>query len=495
MLNTRYARYLLRIAFLVSVFIAGTGSAYSAEPISFGLRTQDWHFMWVGGKSLQDNVNINKADLIKWDVSEKNLDKYAELNAQWNIVALRQDVDGPDGFLRAKKAVAEHQRRGIKVIFRLIEDPMVYDRLAINESAEFGFEKNYYQWVRSIADTFQSQVQYYMIGNEVDHDLGHNLLKYEKRLVSYEQYKKVLNTAYQAIKNVNPSLKVVDHGVSSYSLGLAIADDLFRGGHPFEAYEFWKEFNYGRDKQIVGRINFPFMFSDEGVRHRIEIVRESYIHPGKSDLIQFHYYADWRSLPRTLQWVNARMLEGKAVRPLLAAEVGYRIPPKVGKTWDGRKTDVGDFSLYSEDDHAENLVKDFSILLGSGVSHALYWQGRFHHDRDTTGTLFKATEVASEFTPYKAAIAYQFIAKNLNGLNVNPVKKLVFPGVSEYRFGGANDVSVVWANAGNVSISAKEMPAIQEMRGMLGEKIAALPDGKVLIGTRPIYVFWRAANK
>lgn len=481
-------------AILLICFVALPMSVHSAEPISLGLESHIWYFMWAGGKSLKETPTVTAPDKIKWNVIESTLDKYAELGAQWNLVLIYQAIDGPDGFARAKRLVDEHQKRGIKVVFRLIEAPSVYDNLDDKESSAYGFNKTYYQWIKSVAETFQTQVQYFLISNEVDHDIGFNQAKYEKaKSVTYDQYRKVLDTAYMAIKGVNPKLMVVDHGLSAFSLGLAIMEDMVSSGHSDEAYEFWKEYQYGREKDYGSKMSMKWLLSRDDVKLRVQVVRKTLMNPGKSDLIQIHYYASWRALPKTLDWLTAKMQEGRSVRPMFAAEVGYRFPTKPGTSWDGRKMDVADFSRYSEEEHAISMVKDFAILFGAGVSHAEWWHSRFHHARDNNATLYKGTEIASEFVPYKAANAYRMMATTLNGFMRNPKRMIPSTDISEFRFSGPKDVSVVWSDK-EVVLKTKDMPPIQEIQGIYGGQQAINPNGALTFGPEPVYIFWAAAS-
>lgn len=479
---------------LLTILVVMIGNA-KAEPISIGLRTQIWSFMWRDGKTINEIKNLTDSEKIKWLVAEKNLDKASEIGAQWNIIILRQGVDGPDNFKRAIKIVDEHTKRGLYVMFRLIEDPLIYKKLSDRKSEEYGYNRDYYTWVKRIAELFQNRVRYYLVGNEVDHDLGHNLKKYTKTLINYRDYKRLLNTAYSAIKSVNKDLQVGDHGSSAFSVGLAIADEMFRDGHPVDAYNFWREFSYGRGWYAKNALTFTKLLFKESSQHRIKMVKETLEQTGNCDFIQFHHYFNWKSLPKIIAWTRQHMEVSGKMRPLIATEVGYRIPFKKGKTWDGRKTQVADLNKYNEHDHAVSLVKNFTVLFANNIKKALYWQIRFHHDRSPTAKLYRSTRNPTEFIPNKAATAYQVLTSMLNGLDYLPVHRLTDKMISEQRFSGIDkDLSIVWSRSGEKYIDSNMLFKVKSVFDIYGNTIDFSPEKKFKITETPVYIYWLNKN-
>jgi len=234
----------MRIAVVATLLFAFLVNAPSASAqMSFGARTQIWYFMWKDGGALQSSSDT--AERMKSRVSELNLDKYAELGATWNIVDVWQQIDGPDGFRRLARVIEEHERRGIQVALRLLEDPEIYAQLSkSNDSATILSE--YEKWVSAVAKRFGKRVRYYLVSNEVDHDVGYNVPIYKKSyVVRYDDYEKVLAAAYRAIKAVDKGLLVLDHGTSSYSLCLAVASAYAETGRVDQAIAFLRGMRNG----------------------------------------------------------------------------------------------------------------------------------------------------------------------------------------------------------------------------------------------------------
>ena len=467
------------------------GAAANAGPISIGLHTQDWFFMWEGGKDLKENSRLDKSQVIRWQVSERTLDRYRDLGAEWSVVTLHQDHDGPDGFARIKRLVNEYKKRGIKPVFRLIENLMLYDHLA-SKSGAMGYNVEYYQWVKQIAEIFQYDVEYYLISNEIDHDIGYNQIKYSHRIISYDQYLKVLETAYKAIKGVNSNLKVADHGITTLAVVLAACEDLLKSGHLADAYRLWRKSRYDRAEESGSLVNFPFMFSKEWARQRISIARDTFLRPGPSDVYQLHDYEDWEALPEIMAWIETRMQETGVRRPLIVTEIGYRIFPKTSKDWKGNKKLVADFDKYSQEDHAQNLAKDFAILLSHNIDLALYWHSRIWDvNYSPIATLYKNTNDPDEFKPYLAAEAYAFLARTLNGRTATKAKLLPQrPGLYEYAFSGSDNVSIVWAVEGNITLLAHEIAKAVKISDMLGKQILLPVSQTLTVNMRPVYLFW-----
>lgn len=475
----------LQVQLLIVIFFIGVPAVSMAE-ISIGLRTMIWPHIWQDGKGLTEQKKISKDKEVKWGVALANLDKYRELGALWNIVIVRQGQDGPDQFTRLTRVLKEHRDRGIGVVMRLIESKEMYDNL--EDSAQiYGFNKEYYDWVVGLTKVAGKDADVYLIGNEVDHRPLNG-----KKWVDYPRYKKLLQTALLAIRATDPGASVADHGVSAFSLGIAIAQDIVNQKGLVEGFKFFRRFNY--DRNIPRDLaSFKWQLKKEDIQRRIAITNATITDSTKLvDLLQFHYYHNWRALPEVLDWLDRKMTVSGAKRPLIATEIGYRIPTKVGKSWKGRKANVADMSRYSETEHAENLAKDFAILASRGIEQIEYWNMRFHHARSPSAKLFQSTRVASVFIPSQASVCYELLAKSLSG--TVPAAGLLsqINGISEYRFikpgDPSKDFSIVWANDEPVTVKSTQMPKIKTVISITGSKTKIEPETNITITQTPVMV-------
>ena len=469
------------IQLIVIVFCGQFSSLVVAEGISFGLKTKIWPHMWVGGKPLEIS-KLSAKNERKWRVSTESLDIYQGIGAQWNIVTFRygDDVD------RIDRVVDEHKIRGIDIVLRIVEKPEIYDELSDEENSEWGYNKEYYEWITLVTKKFKNKVKLFFIGNEVEQNLFHNFFNRkrngEKKTIEYLQYKKVINTAYKAVKNINKDFPIADGSVGSFSLGLAVCVDIYNEKGLDAAFKFWKEFQYGRGYYDKNKIRFLRLMTKTDMQTRAAFVKSMFTDPGNADFFQIHHYRNWTVLPDILDWVKARVKESGVDRPIIASEIGYKIlfKPGTGKTVD--------WSSYSEDEHAEYMIKDYAILFGAGIKDVLYWQIRWHHGNLQTASLYSSTAAPSIMEPYKAAFAYKFIVKNLTGAEYVDSKIIDQKGITEFNFKSESDVSIVWTDDKVKHIAADKLAGFKGIFDMYGEKIIKEKDGSVPVKNYPIYL-------
>lgn len=458
--------------------------------IDFGLRTQIWPFMWANGREIKDVSGLNNHQKLQWNVAEKNLGIYKAMGAKWNIVIVRHKLDASVDWARLEKIIKKHKQAGLFVMFRLIEDPRVYDNLASDSDPGWGYNQKYYAWVHSLAMRFQADVKYYMIGNEVDHDLGHNLPKYKKTIVDYSQYAKLVRTARKAIKGVSPDLKVVDCGVSSFTLGLAVASKLKKEDNVFSAYQFWDKFKYDRLSAFGGLPWLVKMLGRENIKRRIRFAKDTYSDCKVFDAIQLHHYFSPDSLPQIMDWIKSNLSAAGCHPEIIATEIGYRVPFKKGKTWDGRSRNVADWEKYEPDEHAASLVKDFTILLENNVKHLLYWQARFHNDRSPTATLFHSDGDVNNFEVWPAGLAYKVFVKKIGNKAYKKEAILNKRELHEASFSSDVRLVIVWAEDEPVLLNGKDLLGVDAVFGMYGNKIEFSGKRQIKIGNKPVYLEW-----
>jgi hypothetical protein len=461
--------------------------------ITFGARTQIWSFLFVDKAGNEPAYSADEK--MKFEVAIGNLDQYRELGARWNIVDVWQEIDGPDGFRRLERVVAEHERRGIQVALRLLERPEIYDRIASGGDIAAGALREYRQWTGEIARRFGARVRYYMISNEADHDIGYNRPVYRAfRRVTVDEYRELLRAAYASIHSVDARLTVADHGVSSYSLALAVMDDLALGGSPGDALAFWRSMAYespNEGERTLTRL--AGMLANAESRRRIEFARRSTaeLTPYR-DIYQLHHYYGPAPLPAVLHWIRGQTARPDGSQPIVAAEVGYLIPAKRGTTWDGRPTNVADITRYSEIAHGTSVAETMATLAGNGINDILYWDMRFHVAIPTAASLFSPTTSPDDFRSTYPAEVFKLVVRELTGATpVATTRELRDGGLVEYRFRRGQDLSVLWAAHGKtVTIPPPLGGRIARLTDAAGRPVGpASRHGD--IGTAPIFVHWQ----
>jgi hypothetical protein len=470
-------------AALLAVSILALAEAQAA--ISFGARTQIWPFMFA-----KDERSYSADERIKRDVALGNLDRYDELGVRWNIVDVWQEIDGPDRFRRLDRVAAEHEKRGIQMALRVLERPEIYDEIRAGGATRRQALGEYARWVGQIAARFGTRVRYYMISNEVDHDIGYNRPVYRGfRRVEWEEYRDLLRTAHEAIKDVDPGLLVADHGVSAYSLCLAVMADLMADGRPQDAVAFWRAMAYdtpgSRERSLV-RLTRTLAAGDS--RHRIEFARRSAAELSRyRDVYQLHHYHGPDIVPAVLTWLHAQLEDAPVAQAILAGEVGYLIPAKRGKSWDGRPINVADMTRYSETDHGHSIARTVAALAGHGVEDILYWHIRFHNSRSPAAGLFAATEARDDFRSGYPSSVFAFLARQLSGtVATGTTPGLHELGLNEYRFSGDGELSVAWAGPEAVALSSFPQRPVR-----VSDPTGA-PIPELRIGKEPVVLYWKS---
>ena len=470
---------------LLGISLFFVSNAVSAP--SFGLKTQFWEHMWENGKKQSEFSKLNDHKKLQWDVSFENLSKYHELGATWNIVVIRQILGKEPDFRRIRTIIDEHKKQRINVVFRLIEDSSVYEMFDDTPSTEFGYEINYYSWVKKLVSEFSSDVSYYLISNEIDHDLGYNRSKYKKYFVDINDYEKLVFTARKVLKESGKPLKLVDHGVSAFTLGVAVADDLNNKYGIDVAASFWSKFHFSRFSKTYSKRRLKKLLTSS----RVTMANATYRICHYYDAIQLHYYFSPDVLPVVIDWLKSKLSESDCNIPIIATEVGYRMHYKKGEAWDGRTVNVADWGKYSSEDHAISLVKDFTIMLASGINNILYWQVRCHHDRNPSATLYRSTGLPKEFIMHPAGISYQYFTKIMSNAVSLKESSINNGAIHEHFFATPIKVSIVWSDSiEKIDLSRPDIAEVSSVNDIYGNKVVI--NNKILeIDNKPVYIFWK----
>ncbi|MEZ5541453.1 MAG: hypothetical protein R3F42_05355 [Pseudomonadota bacterium] len=459
-----------------------------AQSISLGMRVPMREFMWQDGKSAGEMKLDDKQRLV-WQFQAANLDQMRAWGGEWNIVIARQWRDGPDGFARLRRILAEHERRGVQVVLRLLEEPSVYGRMQATQSAEYGHDQAYYQWVQSVVRACDGKVRDFLIGNEADVDLtrshgGAPDLSWPM-LVDYDQYARLLRTAVKAIKALDPGLQVANSGFSDNSVALAMVQDLYDRAGLVPAQSYWESWKDRAGVRAEGWVGLYRLLRQPETRRKIEFVRRALREPEGSDLFQLHYYRNWQGLQPMLDWLRDEMRSAGVLRPIIAAEVGYHVRPLSRRDSDGKTRKFIDWRYYSEQDHANDMVRVFATLLGNGVERALYWNMRDVDDNGTVVRLFPATTDPQRFEANRVNRAFRMLSRTLGGAHPAPARVPARAGLREFRFTGPTDVSLLWSEFGELD---GMLDGARELRDIEGKLLRRSDIGAGY--TDPLYVFW-----
>ncbi|HNN37473.1 MAG TPA: hypothetical protein PKI23_10840, partial [Pseudomonadales bacterium] len=144
----------LLLFWMVSILVTPVWA--EQEPINVGLAVHLPLFMWDKNHPTIDSVNQNQEMQRRWRYAEADLNIVQKIGAGWVVVSIRQWRDTPDDLLRVRRVIDQHRARGLKVVFRLLEEHAVYGRLTMTEDSTSGYDHDYYKWVRQLAERFGS---------------------------------------------------------------------------------------------------------------------------------------------------------------------------------------------------------------------------------------------------------------------------------------------------------------------------------------------------
>lgn len=480
----RHARKLVFPVLMMS--ISAQGGDFSS--IRLGMHAPVTPFMWEHGMPMY-KLSLGEREEKRADFLLANLGRMRQWGAEWNIVTVRQWLDTEKEFDRLDRIVTEHDSRGLGVAFRIVEGPDVYSRLLAHEDPEFGYDKIYYDWIQSLAREFGDKVEFFLIGNESELDLGrsyHWLNNAPAHLnLSYDQYSKVLRTAVMAVDSVDATLPVANSGFSDKSVALAVTAEIREKDGLVEAQKFWEQWKGIGDIKAEGVFGLVRLLHDDDVQRRIEFVRRAVKEPMGSDLFQLHYYGGWRAVDKVLAWLEEEMVSAGVKRPIVATELGYRIRSIKSRDSEGRRRFRPDWNHYSQDEHAVNTVKNVVTLAGNGVKRILYWSMRETDDRGLALRLFPPGEDPNYFESNKVTRSFRTLGYVLNEMASSPGKMQKADGFREYRFVGDTDVSVAWGDG--YSIKPYE-DRVLEIRDIEGRR---LDMATTVLSEVPVYIFWR----
>ncbi|MGH2731657.1 MAG: hypothetical protein ACRDJG_01705, partial [Actinomycetota bacterium] len=257
-----------------------------------------------------------------------------------------------------------------------------------------------------------------------------------------QEYERLAEAAAGSIRAADPSARVLDSGISSGGLGLAVAARMLEKGEAGDALRFYNDYYRRRFLETRSPIMRAGTTSELEAAVGEPIGRRTIDHleatfrlarRGIFDAYQLHFYEPWSVAPTLL----AHIREGiGASLPIEAWEVGV--------FWPGES--------YDERAHATETVKLLSTLLAAGVSRLIYLPAAYTPSgaRDETfrGLWLPTGEARPAARAYEALVAASsgtaafwetFEASGLSGIGLQGESgaTLVVWSAGEVRLGGA----------------------------------------------------------
>ena len=321
----------------------------------------------------------------------------------------------------------------------------------------------------SLAQHYRGKVRAYAIENEID----------KPRMAwTGDDYGRLRAAAYAALKRADPGAYILDGGMTQSAYLVARAHELNEVGRAQEAVEMLARFGAGM--RLHGTDQAPTVPSDAGALDRwlsqpnavrqLGLVDELRKHPETVDAIQIHYLTSaWELIPEYMGWIR-EWFPGK---PIEAWETDY--------SYDGPD--------FSEQDHANGVIRTLVGLLGEGAVRVLYepyWEDVQPTDTDPKQVRKFGKGLVTSGGPRLAATAYQTMTSQLAGYQEAEPLDLGTGGWG-YRFATPRgDVYVIWADAPRsirLPVSAVAVTVTDLTGSTSSAASAVLP-----VGVNPVFV-------
>lgn len=188
---------------------------------------------------------------------------------------------------------------------------------------EYGYSRTYYTFLKQFFSHYQGRFDYVAIENEMNSSLFWG--------GTADQYIRLIRTAYKAIKETDPSVKVVDSGMVSGLWGLCIARDWLATGYRTEEEAIQMALDYYRRAALVGvyPIHTPYevrmLLAQPYIQQSCDTVTTVLSRLGGTvDALNFHFYEDYSVMHYVTEWIDRRTQMAGYTRPKLTNELGQR---------------------------------------------------------------------------------------------------------------------------------------------------------------------------
>ena len=342
----------------------------------------------------------------------------------------------------------------------------------------------YSRFVSALVQHFRGRVRSYAIENEIN----------SWRLTwTGQTYGALRATAYEAIKDADPGAQVLDSGLIMMAYIVARANELKQAGQTGEALAMLNRFEQGMRRKDYAlpdtEEQLTKWLSDPNYQRAVGLVDELFAHPETYDALQVHYLQDaWELIPEHVSWLRGWLAEaGVPDKPLEFWEIGYG--------WSGEKAGIP----YTEEDHAQGVVKTLVTALGEGGSRVLYepyWEPRLSEDEAPQVERKFGRGMVTADGPRLSKTSYTTLTSQLAGYQkaerfdpagTGPSGESLGAGVWAYRFSTPRgDVYVVWAEQ-ETTVQLPLDAAQVTVMDILGAASQA-DTATVAVGISPVFV-------
>lgn len=182
---------------------------------------------------------------------------------------------------------------------------------------QYGYSKNYYSFVNTVAKRYQGRIDEYIIHNEV------NTLRFWHGTA--DQYLKLRKTAYKAVHDADSQAIVIDNSMASAVWGAVIVKDLLDQDKEQEAVDFYNNF-FSRGEKFTKVSNKEEIIQAASRRQEwdraIEFGHAIFKEP-TFDWIGFHYYEPEDTFLSVIDWIQSEMQKNGYQKPIAMTEGGY----------------------------------------------------------------------------------------------------------------------------------------------------------------------------
>lgn len=329
----------------------------------------------------------------------------------------------------------------------------------------------YKEFIKKLAEHLKGRVTKYAIENEA------STMSYWGG--NFEEYQKILKTAYEAIREVDASgalIKVVDFGVASEAYLPIIVRDIYEDATEInsglkDAISFCKRYVAHRGISCP-ETKEQFKSSFQKYQKLYDFVKRHIKENGPYyDIYQLHFYEEWDLLPYVVSWIKRQMANNNYQKPIEGWEIGY--------AWQ-----IGKFDTI---DHAQDLIRVISIAFQEGIERINYlpYQAVSHADKEIWRGLYDPNgNQRPALHSYRLITETISQAKKMDILNFTESD---LSGVFGYKFyTDKGQVYLLWANKeGEISlpIDAKTV-MVKDYIGKISHGISS----KIRISSSPIFV-------
>lgn len=324
--------------------------------------------------------------------------------------------------------------------------------------------QDYYDFMFNLATHFKGRISRYSIENEAHAEQNWS--------GTPEEYIKLLQTAYKAIKAADPNALIEDPGMSFEGWGYLTANWLYNQGKIQEAIDFANsyatKYHPDRAKVVENATQLQEILQKPGVVFTVKWEDLIFQNHDYLDRIQVHYYGPWQDLPIVTDFIHEKLTAvGAKDMPLDFFEMGYG--------WQGAPGNG-----YDPQAHARDLPKLLTLALAGGADRLVDYRLNCATDKIGQPGLFGCDE-----KPRPAATSFKIASQKLTG--ATSVQRLSLGNNNYgYKFSkNGKDVYVLWSTTNStVSLPITGTVTITDITGATSNQNAV----SLSVSQSPIFV-------